>query len=140
MLDSLAPQICTSCLDYLYHICDHQALLPRSLEIPLHYDPTKYPLCSGVSADVWKGQCNGREVAAKVLRLYPNFDLGLVKRVGPRWCSQPYMSINSQLRHVEILQGGYDMENPPPPECTVAVRRDDDRESVRDGIGVDGKW
>ena len=140
MLDSLAPQIRTSCLDYLYYICEDQALLPRSLEIPLCYDPTKYPLCSGVFSDVWKGQCNGQEVAAKVLRLYPNLDLGFVRRVGPRWRSQFFMCINNQLCHIEILQGGCDMENTPPSECAAAVRRDNDRESVRDGIGVDDKW
>jgi hypothetical protein len=32
------------------------------------------------------------------------------------------------------------MESPPPPECTATVRRDDDRESVCDGIRVDDKW
>ena len=31
------------------------------------------------------------------------------------------------------------MERPPPPESTVIVRGDDDHESVRDGIGVDGE-
>ena len=30
------------------------------------------------------------------------------------------------------------MERPPSPKSTATVRRDDDYESVRDGIGVDG--
>jgi len=29
---------------------------------------------------------------------------------------------------------------PPSPECAAAVGRDDDREPVCDGVGVDGKW
>ena len=32
------------------------------------------------------------------------------------------------------------MEGPPSPKCVATVRCDDDRESVRDGIRVDGKW
>jgi len=32
------------------------------------------------------------------------------------------------------------MEDPPSPERAAAVRCDDDRQSIRDGIGVDGKW
>lgn len=70
------------CLRYLHRICDRQAILPRSLEIPLCYDPTRYPLCHGGSADVWKGQYRGREVAAKVLRLWRQDDLEQIRRVG----------------------------------------------------------
>ena len=32
------------------------------------------------------------------------------------------------------------MEEPSSSERPVTVRRDDDQESVRDGIGVDGEW
>ena len=31
------------------------------------------------------------------------------------------------------------MEDPPPLECAASVRRGYDRESVRDGIGLDGE-
>ena len=31
------------------------------------------------------------------------------------------------------------MERPPSPESTATVRRDNDHEPVRDGIGVDGE-
>jgi hypothetical protein len=32
------------------------------------------------------------------------------------------------------------MENSSAPKCAVADRSDDDREPVRNGIGVDGAW
>ena len=32
------------------------------------------------------------------------------------------------------------MEDPSSPECTAAARCDHGRESIRDGIGVDGEW
>jgi hypothetical protein len=85
VLDSLTPQIRRRCLHYLYGICGGQALLPQSLVIPLCYDPTKHPVCSGGYADVWKCQYHGREVAAKVLRVYQIDDLG-IRRVSCLWC------------------------------------------------------
>jgi hypothetical protein len=42
--------------------------------------------------------------------------------------------------HTEVLQGGRWMEDPSSSERVAAVGRDDDRDPVRDGIGVDGKW
>ena len=41
---------------------------------------------------------------------------------------------------VEVLQGGCDMECPSSSECVTPVGRDNDRESVRYGIRVDGEW
>jgi len=32
------------------------------------------------------------------------------------------------------------MEGASSPKCVAAVRRDNNREQVRDGIGVDGEW
>ena len=32
------------------------------------------------------------------------------------------------------------MEEPSPSERSAAIGRDDNRESARDGIGVDGEW
>ena len=66
----------------LYKICGRQALLPRSLPIPLSYDPTATPQCYGGFADVWKGQHNGQVVAAKALRVYQTSDLDRIRRVG----------------------------------------------------------
>lgn len=122
---------------YLYSICDRLALLPRSLAIPLPYDPTGHPLCHGVSADVWKGQSQDREVAAKVLRVYSRKDLGEITRVG-RWpCSWLVICINDWLYLVEVLQGSCSVEGAPSPKRAPPIRRDDDRESARNGIGVD---
>jgi hypothetical protein len=40
----------------------------------------------------------------------------------------------------EILQGGRDVEKSSAPKCAAADGSDDDRDSVRDDIGVDGAW
>jgi hypothetical protein len=39
----------------------------------------------------------------------------------------------------EVLQGGFDLELSSPSKHITAVGCDDGRESVRDGVGVDGK-
>jgi len=70
----------------MYRLCGRRALLPRSLTIPLCYDPSESPLCHGGFADVWKGEHRGQEVAAKVLRIYSKNDPGRVRRVGCWWC------------------------------------------------------
>jgi len=57
------------------------AIVPRSLEIPLCYDPADSPVSHGGFSDVWKGQYNERDVAAKVLRIYTSDDLVWVRRV-----------------------------------------------------------
>ncbi|KAF9789353.1 kinase-like domain-containing protein [Thelephora terrestris] len=69
------------CLRYLHRICGRHALLPRSLEIPLCYDPTKDPVSHGGLADVWKGQYQGECVAAQVFRLWPGDDTEKIKRL-----------------------------------------------------------
>lgn len=80
-LDSLEPQIRRKCLSYLRRICGRQALLPRSLMIPPCFDAMENPLCSGRFADTWKGQYQGQEVAAKVLRAYSRGDFEWIRRV-----------------------------------------------------------
>ena len=70
MLDRLAPGLRRECLRTLCKICGKEALLPRSIQIPLCYDPTSAPLYYGGSSEVWKGQHEGREVAVKVLRTH----------------------------------------------------------------------
>jgi hypothetical protein len=62
-------------------------MLPKSLAIPLCYDPMVNPLFSGGFADVWKGRYHGREIAAKVLRVYLKNDLERIRRVGCLRCS-----------------------------------------------------
>ena len=65
---------------YLHGVCGHLVLLPRSLAIPLCYDPTDNPLYWGGLADVWRGEYRGREVVAEVLKY--RGDLGRLRRVG----------------------------------------------------------
>ncbi|KAF9646800.1 kinase-like protein [Thelephora ganbajun] len=74
--DSLQPSLQRKCLSTLRKICGRQALLPRSLQIPLRYSRLDNPLYQGGCADVWKGEHQGRRVAVKVLRVYAisNFD------------------------------------------------------------------
>ena len=69
---------------YLHKICGRQALLPQSLAIPLCYDPMENPQCNGMVVNVWKGEYQGREVAAEVLK-YPRGDFGELRRVGCRY-------------------------------------------------------
>ena len=81
-LDSLKPSARVECLRYLRKICGNQGLIPRSLAIQFRYDPTVCPLYRGAFADVWKGHHDGRDVAAKVLRLPPKNDSKPVIKVG----------------------------------------------------------
>jgi len=83
------------------------------------------PQCHGGFADVWKGRHNGQEVAAKVLRvsLKNNFE-----RIGRASFHQHLVFINELTGpHVEILQGGRDLEIPLPSERFATVGRDNDR-------------
>jgi hypothetical protein len=81
-LDVLEPQLRKRCLNTLCKICGRQALLPRSVQIPLCYDRSHTPLYRGGFADVWKGSYEGREVAVKVLVVYLTSDLDKITRVG----------------------------------------------------------
>jgi hypothetical protein len=42
--------------------------------------------------------------------------------------------------HVEVLQGGYDVENTPASKRPAAYRSDNVRGSFRNDIRLDGKW
>ena len=86
VLDYLAPQMHRRCLRYLYRICGGQALLPRSLEIPLCYDPAENAAFHGGHTDVWKGQHEGREVSIHVYKTLPGDDTERIKRVSCWWC------------------------------------------------------
>ena len=74
----------------LCKICGHQALLPRSVQIPLCYDRESTPLYRGGYAEVWKGEHEGREVAVKVLTVYMTSDLDKIRQVGRR--RHPYFA------------------------------------------------
>jgi len=73
------------CLHCLFKICGRQALVPRSLVIPLHYNPRGYPLYQSASADVWRDKHEDREVAVKALRVYASSDLERMKK---RFCRE----------------------------------------------------
>ena len=77
------PWLRRKCLTALCHICGRQALLPKSLQIPLCYNRLEVPRYRGGFADVWIGDYQGQRVAAKVLRVYTTSDLDKIRRV--RW-------------------------------------------------------
>ena len=65
----------------LYAICGREPSFPKSLSIPLCHNAKDTPRYSGVFADVWKGNHNGREVATKALRVYRTSDFDEIKKV-----------------------------------------------------------
>jgi len=75
------PWLRRKCLTALCHICGRQALLPKSLQIPLCYNRLEAPRYRGGFADVWTGDYQGQRVAAKVLRVYTTSDLDKIRRV-----------------------------------------------------------
>ena len=85
-LDGLAPQIHRRCLHYLYTICGGQALIPRSLDVPLCYDPVENPAFPVGLSDVWEGQHEGRKVSAQVFETFPEGDAEEITRVSYWWC------------------------------------------------------
>ena len=136
-LDSLPPETRRECLRSSFEICGREALLPKSLPIPLCYNPLDTPQTHGGLADVWKGEHKGQEVAAKVLRVYKTSYLKRIRRV--RGVSLIMFSSELTVSHTVVLQGGRDTEDASSPERVATVRRDDIRgsASVRDGIRVD---
>ena len=137
-MPELPPRIQQKCLKLLYKSCGHHALLPRTLKIPACYDRTGTALYRGGFTDVWKGKHCGRDVAVKVIRTYSDDDLQRVIGVRCWSCSLP-TCLRADTTTVAILQGGCDVENPPTSKHPVADRGDDVRDSVCDGIRLDGR-
>ena len=81
-MDDLPPEIRRRCLRCSYRMCGREALLPKSLQIPLCYDPAENPRRVDVLVDVWKGEYKGQEVAAKAFRVYMMNDLERIGKVG----------------------------------------------------------
>jgi hypothetical protein len=81
-LQDLQPWLRRTCLSVLCRVCGRQALLPRSLQIPLCYNRLDTPLYRGGFADVWKGEYQGRYVAVKALRVYSTSDFFKITSVG----------------------------------------------------------
>ncbi|KAF9643032.1 kinase-like protein [Thelephora ganbajun] len=98
MLDRLPQQIYKRCLRYLYRICGRHALLPKSLQIPLCYDLAKPAHYCGGFADVWKGQHDGLDVAAKTLRVCLADDF---EKIRTAFCRE--VMIWRTLRHPNVL-------------------------------------
>ena len=56
-------------------------MLPKSLPIPLCYNPSETPQRYGGFADVWKGEHKGQVVAAKVFRAPVTGDREQIRKV-----------------------------------------------------------
>ena len=110
-LPNLLPWHRKKCLSVLCKICGRQALLPKSLRVPLCYNRSDNPLYRGGYADVWKGEHRGRYVAVKVLRVYSMGDSDKITSVRFSACSKACVDWLTELTPVEVLQGGRDMES-----------------------------
>ena len=87
---------------------------------------------------MWRCQHNGKEVAAKALKVYLMSDLERIRKVG---CPQLVMFINElTVPYTAVLQGGHDLEDALPSERVATVGCDNERESVRNGIRMDEEW
>ena len=75
---NLSPQTLKRCLQVLYKLCGHNALLPSAINITASYDRDDGALYRGGFADVWKGNHSGRDVAVKVIRTYSDSRLRVV--------------------------------------------------------------
>ena len=108
------------------------------MQIPVCYNGSETPQYFGGFADVWKGSHEGKDVAAKVLRLYTTSDFERARNVGN---TQPFVLVKKLITlYAAVLQGGRDMEHTPPSERVAIGRRDDGRKTFRDGLGVDAQW
>lgn len=91
MLDILVLSLWArrGCLRLLYRACGHWGILPATLKVQAQYDRTGLKVQRGGFADVWRGECHGRDVAVKVVRTYSNSDFQKVVYVGRRLRSIP---------------------------------------------------
>ena len=105
------------------------------MQIPLCYNPSETPQLPGGFADIWVGQYDGKTVAAKALRVYLSSDFNVIRKV----CRLTFVVFINKLTAscAAILQGGYDLEDTPSSECIAIGRRDDEQQSVRNGVRVD---
>jgi hypothetical protein len=79
------PEIHRRCLFALYKLCGREALVPKSLELPLCCNLDGPPLCRGEFTDVWKGSHDGKDTAVKVLRVGSSNGLEKAKMVSFQW-------------------------------------------------------
>ena len=83
---------------------------------------------------MWKGNYNGRAVAAKVLRVYVTSDLKTIKRV---YFMLLVLVDGLTASCSEVLQGGLGVEESSSSERVTVARRYDGRKTIRDNVRVD---
>ena len=89
---------------------------------------------------MWKVQYDGREVAAKVLKIQTSDSEQARKASFPQLVVYIDELIDSHTdTDTEVLQGGCDMEGPSSSERPAISRCDNGRKSVCDSIGVYAK-
>ena len=135
---NLLTQIRKKGLKVVYRMCGRNRLLPRSLQVPLCYDRQGFPLYAGGFADVWKGEHLGQDVAVKVIRTPSSVDLQSSRKIISVGCAILLRIHSLTESHIEVLQGGCNMEIASTSKCAPADRSDDDWNPFRDGIRVDG--
>lgn len=128
------------CVCALHKICAQQALLPQSVQIiapdyKRFYDPQRY----GGRADIWKGDYQGRKVAAKVLRVYVSSNLDNI--ISVCHCLKPSRSIGACANRsgAGILQGSCYVERPRQSQRAPIFRSDDEQQVFHNDIRVDGQ-
>ena len=62
-------------------MCGRRGLLPKSLQVSVHYNRLEIPRYRGGYADVWIGSYYDLRVAVKVLRVYSTSDFGKITKV-----------------------------------------------------------
>ena len=103
-----------------------------------HNLPANDPRYRGSFGDVWKAKHGDLDVAIKVIRTYSGKVLD--KFIGVGLCYTSGHRVLTTMLGSEILQGGRHVEFPATSKYPATSRGDDVRESVCDGIRLDGEW
>ena len=105
------------------------------MRITVCYIDSETPLSHSGFAEVWKGNHEGKDVAAKVLRLYAGSDFEKIKKVGT---TQPFVLAKRLIMYyAAILQGGPNVEHTSPSKFAAVGGRDDRGNTFCGGLGVD---
>ena len=87
----MPPWLRKNCVSTLRKICSYHVVIPRLIQISLHYNQAEIPRYEGSFARVWKSEHEGMEVAVKVLKVYESSDLGKIRRVGFPICQRAHV-------------------------------------------------
>ena len=138
-LSNLLPRLQRKCLSALCRICGRLALLPRTLQVSVRYNRWSTPQYRGGYADVWKGECQGRPVAAKVIRIYSTSNFYKIRKVRYLYDILPS---NGKLTPIntEILQRSNHLERSQSSKCVTTIGYYYGQSRIRFGVGVDGEW